>query len=116
MNRTAVPYHRLRTLYPSLFVDVVTGEPRASKLFRFPWRDPAALAERAKRAAGKGVERGVIDALRGYHIGLEAPPESRASIDLLGRGAAVVVTGQQPSVALGPLYNLYKAAGTIALA
>jgi bacillithiol synthase len=116
LNRSAVPYHRLRTLYPSLFIDVVRGEPRASKLFRHPWRDPGALVERAKRAAGKGVERRVIDALRAYHIDLDAPAESKGSLDSLSRGAAVVVTGQQPSVALGPLYNLYKAAGTIRLA
>ncbi|HEX7899963.1 MAG TPA: bacillithiol biosynthesis BshC [Planctomycetota bacterium] len=116
MNRSAVPYHRLRSLYPSLFIDVVGGEPRASKLFRHPWRDPAALVARAKRAAEKGMEKGVLDALRAYHIDLDAPKESRASLDLLGKGAAIVITGQQPAVALGPLYNLYKAAGAIQLA
>ena len=116
MNTTSVPYHRLAGLYPPLFVDIVRGEPRASALFGTSWRDADILVARARRAAGRGVEPDVLDRLRAYHRDLGAPAESMAALDLLGRGAAAVVTGQQPAVGLGPLYNLYKAAGAIRLA
>jgi uncharacterized protein YllA (UPF0747 family) len=39
-----------------------------------------------------------------------------AALEKLGRGAAAVVTGQQPSVGWGPLYNLYKARAALGLA
>ncbi len=116
MRTLPVPYHRLSGLYPSLFVDLVRGEPRASSFFTVPWRDRAALVERSRRAAAKGLEPQVLDGLRAYHRDLGAPAASLASLEALGRGAAAVVTGQQPSVGFGPLYNLYKAAGALKLA
>lgn len=116
MKTSFVPYHRLAGLYPSLFVDVVRGEPRAAKLFALPWRDPKALLERARRAAARGLEPGVGDVLRAYHHDLGAPAESLKGVERLRQGAAAVVTGQQPSVGFGPLYNLYKAAGALKLA
>jgi uncharacterized protein YllA (UPF0747 family) len=39
-----------------------------------------------------------------------------AALEKLSRGAALVVTGQQPSVGGGPLYNLYKAQAAIKFA
>ncbi len=93
-----------------------TGDARAGRFFAHPWRDEGALLERAKRAAEKGLEKGVLEALRRYHLECEAPRESMAALEKLGRGAAAVVTGQQPSAGWGPLYNFYKAQAAVALA
>ncbi|HXG61783.1 MAG TPA: bacillithiol biosynthesis BshC [Planctomycetota bacterium] len=102
--------------YPSLFVSYLRDDGRASALFAHRYRDPDVLVARARQAAGKGLEREVLDVLREYHRGLGAPAEAREALEKLGRGAAAVVTGQQPSPGGGPLYNLYKAATAIRLA
>jgi len=97
-------------------VEYCQDEGRASKLFAHRVRDEKGLLERARRAADRGIERPVLEALRRYHLEHEAPPESTAALEKLGRGAAAVVTGQQPSVGGGPLYNLYKAQAAVRVA
>lgn len=74
------------------------------------------LVERARRAAEKGIEKEVVEAMRAAQQAAGAPPESMAALDKLERGAAVVVTGQQPSAGWGPLYNYYKAQAAMKLA
>jgi uncharacterized protein YllA (UPF0747 family) len=111
LKTTPVGYERLPGRYPALFVGLAAGDPKALGFF-----PTAPLAERAKRAAGRGIEKAVLDRLRARHAELGAPPESLAALDKLGRGAAVVLTGQQPSPGWGPVYNLYKAAGALAAA
>jgi uncharacterized protein YllA (UPF0747 family) len=44
-----------------------------------------------------------------------APPAVRANLDRIG-AARIIVTGQQPGIWGGPLYNAYKAATAVALA
>ncbi|HYE97518.1 MAG TPA: bacillithiol biosynthesis BshC [Planctomycetota bacterium] len=116
MRIEPVGYERLRGRYAALFVSHATGDGRAAPFFPAPWREGRALAERARRAADKGVEPSVVAALRRTHAAAGAPPAAMAAIDRLERGAAVVVTGQQPAVGGGPLYDLYKAAGALAAA
>jgi len=104
-----VGYDKLRGHYPGLFLSYCLDEPRAAKLFALRYRDEKSLLERAKRAAERGVEKTLIETLKRYHYEHGSPPESLGAIEKLSRGAAAVVTGQQPSVGWGPLYNFYKA-------
>jgi uncharacterized protein YllA (UPF0747 family) len=104
-----VGYEKLRGRYPSLFLSYCLDEPKASGLFKYRYRDERSLVRRAMEAAARGVEPEVMDALRRYYKELEAPREAWGPLEKLGRGAAAVVTGQQPSVGMGPLYNFHKA-------
>lgn len=111
-----VGYDRMRGQYPGLFLSYCLDEPRANKLFAYRYRDERTLLDRAKRAADRGVERTLVETLRRYQQEHGSPPESLHALDKLSRGAAAVVTGQQPSVGWGPLYNLYKAQAALRFA
>ena len=82
---------------------------RAGKLFARRYRDENQLLECARKAADRGIEKSVLENLKFYHASLKAPSGTREALDRLGRGAAVVITGQQPSTGWGPMYNFYKA-------
>lgn len=116
MKTESVGYDRMRGQYPALFVSYCLDEPRAQKFFAYRYRDEKVLLERAKRAAERGVEKALIETLRRYHQEHGSPPESLAAIGKLAAGAAVVVTGQQPSVGWGPLYNFHKAQAALRFA
>ncbi len=108
-----VGYEKLRSRYPSLFVSYCLDDGKAARFFARRYRDEKGLMERARKAAGRGLEKGILEALVRHHAECGAPRESMAALDKLGRGAAMVVTGQQPSVGWGPLYNYYKAHAAI---
>ena len=116
MKTENVGYDKLRARYPGLFISYCLDEPRALKFFEHRYRDEKVLLDRARRAAQKGTEASLIDTLRQYHRDLGAPLASLESIDQLEDGAAAVVTGQQPGVGWGPLYNLYKAQSALRFA
>ncbi|MBI4565061.1 MAG: bacillithiol biosynthesis BshC [Planctomycetes bacterium] len=65
-------------------------------------RNADAVLSRARAQTVRGLEPEMADRL-------EPGPAS----DKLKRGAAAVLTGQQPSVGLGPLYNFYKAVSAV---
>src|SRR5262249_47550856 len=109
MKIELVGYDKLRSHYPGLFVSYCLDEPRALRFFAHRYRDEKAIVERAERAAEKGVEKSLIETLKRYHEANGAPPDVFSSIEKLEEGAAAVVTGQQPSVGWGPLYNFHKA-------
>ncbi len=116
MKTEHVGYEKLRGHYPGLFLSYCLDEPRAHKFFAYRYRDERALLERAKRAAERGVEKSLIETLKKYHHEHGSPSESLAAIDKLAQGAAAVVTGQQPSVGWGPLYNFHKAQAALRFA
>jgi len=54
-----------------------------------------------------------MECLRRRHARMGAPERSMANLEALGRGAACVVTGQQPGLGGGPLYTWWKVAGAV---
>src|SRR5436190_16362129 len=116
MKIELVGYDKLRAHYPGLFMSYCLDEPRAVNLFSHRYRDEKAIVERAKRAAARGVEKSLIETLKRYHEEHGAPPDCFTAIEKLEAGAAAVVTGQQPSVGFGPLYNFHKAQAALRFA
>jgi bacillithiol biosynthesis cysteine-adding enzyme BshC len=78
-------------------------------------RDRAALAAAVARVS-RPLAPAVHRALVAQNAHLPASPARDAHLAALGRGAAVVITGQQVGLFLGPLYTIYKAATAVALA
>src|SRR5262249_44478413 len=62
------------------------------------------------------VDTEVADALEAQQAKLYPSAARTQNVTALRRGAAVVVTGQQVGLFLGPLYTLYKAATAVRLA
>ena len=96
MRVTSLTFRRIARHFPKTFVEYASPAD-------FP----------LEGAAARGVDPSVKEAVRSHHIGMGGPPDS---VDRLLGGAPAVITGQQPSPLLGPLYNLYKAISAIRLA
>ena len=79
MKTEHLGYEKLRGHYPGLFLSYCLDEPRAQKFFAYRYRDERSLQERAKRAADRGVERSLIEILKGYHLEHGAPTDSMSS-------------------------------------
>lgn len=116
MNRT-IPV-RLLPGAPKLFVDYVSDFGRVSDLFEHDFRDPDALARAGHTAAARELPRdGVADVLLAQNRLFGSVPAAMRNIDRLrDPNAVAVVTGQQPALFGGPLYNLYKALTAVRLA
>ena len=93
------------------------GEPAARGFFPRDFRDRDARIERAREASRRRVSPAVAAVLAEQQSRL---PPSRARDQnlaaLLAGETAVVVSGQQVGLFLGPLYTFYKAASAIAVA
>ena len=95
----------------------LAGEPAAHAFFAPVFREPARRIDRARNAAKRGVAPALVRALRDQQAEWGASVARRANLEALASGnAAVVVTGQQVGLFLGPLYAFYKAASAIAIA
>jgi len=117
MPAETIPIRRLPGA-PKLSVDYVTDFSRLSELFAYDFRDPAALVRAARTATARDLPREELaDVLLAQNRSFGSGEQALGKIELLrDRECAVVVTGQQPGLFGGPLYNLYKAATTVRLA
>lgn len=117
MSAETVPM-RLLPGTPKLLVDYVGDFDRVSDLFAYDFRDPEALRRAASVAAERDLPREQLaEVLLAQNRLFDSGERTFRMIDLLRRGGSVaIVTGQQPGLFGGPLYNLYKAATAVRLA
>jgi bacillithiol biosynthesis cysteine-adding enzyme BshC len=95
----------------------LAGEPAAHAFFAPGFRDPVERQRVARLAAGRKVPAVLLDVLREQQSALPASAVREANLNALAKGgAAVVATGQQVGLFLGPLYTFYKAASAVAVA
>ncbi len=95
----------------------LAGDAAASAFFPHDFRDRAARITLARAAAERRVSPVLADVLRAQQATLPDSPARQANLAaLLGGDCAVVVSGQQVGLFLGPLYTFYKAATAIAAA
>ena len=95
----------------------LAGEPAACAFFAPAFRDPVQRKQQAERAAGRQVPPALLDVLAEQQASLPASPARQANLQALAKGGtAVVATGQQVGLFLGPLYTFYKAASAVAVA
>ncbi|HEY7693837.1 MAG TPA: bacillithiol biosynthesis cysteine-adding enzyme BshC [Gaiellaceae bacterium] len=103
---------------PKLSVDYVADFGRVQDLFAHDFRDPDAFRRAADTAVARDLPRNeVADVLADQSRRFRSRQASVRNIERLREpGSVAVVTGQQPALFGGPLYNLYKALTAVRLA
>src|SRR4029079_9224118 len=91
-------------------------EAIARRFIPVDFRSPEDRVARVRAAAARSVDPTLVAVLREQQDRLPESPGRAQGVDALARGAAVVATGQQVGLFLGPLYGLYKAASAVAAA
>lgn len=105
-----LPLEALRSHYPKLYLDYVN---RRTHILAPPSLERTI---ETARQVSRPLPGAVVTRWREYLSRLGAPPAIHEGLERLARGAAAVVTGQQPGLFGGPAYVLYKALTAIALA
>ncbi len=116
MSTGTVPM-RLLPGAPKLSVDYISDFDLVSDFFAHDFRDDNAFARAGRVAAARELPRdAVADVLLAQNRIFGGGQRTMQNVDRLrDRESVVVVTGQQPALFGGPLYNLYKAATTVRL-
>src|SRR3954469_11493667 len=89
-------------------------EAIARRFIPVDFRSAEDRVARARAAAARPIDPEVVAVLREQQVLFPPSPARAQAFDRLARGAAVVATGQQVGLFLGPLYGLYKAASAVA--
>lgn len=96
------------------------GDPRALGFLPADFRDPQARCRLTRAAAQRRLHPQLLAVLTEQNRQLGPSPAREQNLAALAdpgpEGTAVVVTGQQVGLFLGPLYTVYKAATAIAAA